>query len=136
MSNIVITGASRGIGLATALELARAGHQVVATMRNPAGSPELREQAVSEKLPVRVETMDVDSDESVKLAFGQILAQGPIDVLVNNAGIERTGAVEETPMAEFRTCMETNYFGAIRCIQAVIRPMRERGLVVMASTPS
>src|SRR5215510_7969224 len=126
MPNIVITGASRGIGFATALELARAGHAVVATMRNPAGSPELREQAANEKLPLRIETMDVDSDESVKVAFGQILAQGPVDVLVNNAGIERTGAIEETPVADFRTCMETNYFGAIRCIQAVMRPMRER----------
>jgi len=127
MPNIVITGASRGIGFATALELARAGHAVVATMRNPAGSPELREQAAREKLPLRIEPLDVDSDESVKMAFGQILAQGPVDVLINNAGIERTGAVEETPLADFRTCMETNYFGAIRCIQAVVRPMRERG---------
>ena len=127
MSNIVITGASRGIGLATALELARAGHQVIATMRNPAGVPELAGQAAKEKLPIRIETMDVDSDESVKQAFGRILARGPVDVLVNNAGIERTGAIEETPLADFRTCMETNYFGAIRCIQAVVGPMRERG---------
>src|SRR5947209_5572168 len=84
MSNIVITGTSRGIGFATALELARAGHEVVATMRNPAGSPELRELAAKEKLPVRIETMDVNSDESVKQAFAQILARGPVDVLVNN----------------------------------------------------
>ena len=77
---------------------------------------------------MRVETMDVDSDESVQQAFDRILAQGPVDVLVNNAGIERTGAIEETPLADFRTCMETNYFGAIRCIQAVIRTMRERGM--------
>jgi NAD(P)-dependent dehydrogenase (short-subunit alcohol dehydrogenase family) len=127
MSNIVITGASRGIGLAIALELGRAGHQVVATMRNLAASPELGEQAAKEKLPIRIEAMDVDSDEDVKQAFGRILAQGPVDVLVNNAGIERLGAIEETPLADFRTCMETNYFGAIRCIQAVVRPMRERG---------
>ena len=126
MSNVVITGTSRGIGFATALELARAGHAVVATMRNPAGSPELGNQAAKEKLPLRIETMDVDSDESVKQAFGEILARGPVDVLVNNAGIERTGAIEETPMADFRTCMETNYFGVLRCIQAVMRPMRER----------
>src|SRR5260370_4004425 len=127
MANIVITGASRGIGLATALELSRAGHQVVATMRNPAGSPELGEQAAKEKLQIRIGTMDVDSDENVNQVFGRIVAQGPVDVLVNNAGIERTGAIEETPLAEFRTCMETNYFGAIRCMQAVIRQMRERG---------
>ena len=127
MSNIVITGASRGIGLATALELARAGHLVVATMRNPAGSPELGDHAAKEKLPIRIETMDVDSDESVQKAFSRILAQAPVDVLVNNAGIERTGAIEETLLADFRACMETNYFGAIRCIQAVVRPMRERG---------
>jgi NAD(P)-dependent dehydrogenase (short-subunit alcohol dehydrogenase family) len=127
MSNIVITGASRGIGFATALELARAGHPVVATMRNPASSPELGERAAKDKLPIRIETMDVDSDQSVKQAFSRILAQGPVDVLVNNAGIERTGAIEETPLADFRTCMETNYFGAIRCIQAVIGPMRQRG---------
>lgn len=127
MFNIVITGASRGIGFATALELARAGHQVVATMRNPAASPELGEQAAKEKLPIRIETMDVDSDESVQQAFGRILMQGPVDVLVNNAGIERTGAIEETPLADFRTCMETNYFGAIRCIQAVVTTMRQRG---------
>src|SRR5882724_1588429 len=127
MSNIVITGASRGIGLATAVELARAGHQVVATMRNPAGSPELGYHSARENLPICIETMDVDSDDSVKQAFGRILAQGPVDVLVNNAGVERMGAIEETPLADFRTCMETNYFGAIRCIQSVIRPMRERG---------
>src|SRR6185369_17071424 len=80
-----------------------------------------------EKLDVRIETRDVDSDQSVQQAFARILAQAPVDVLVNNAGIERTGAIEEAPLADFRTCMETNYFGAIRCIQAVIRPMRERG---------
>jgi len=127
MSHIVITGASRGIGLATALELARAGHLVTDTMRNPGGSPELGDQAAKEKLPIRIETMDVDSDQSVQQAFARILAQAPVDVLVNNAGIERTGAIEETPLADFRTCMETNYFGAIRCIQAVVGPMRKRG---------
>src|SRR6266550_4436999 len=136
MSHIVITGASRGIGLAIALELARAGHQVTATMRNPAGSPELADQAAKEKLPIRIETMDVDSDQSVQQAFGRILAQAPVDVLVNNAGIERLGPIEETPLADFRTCMETNYFGAIRCIQAVVKSMRERGSGVIINVAS
>jgi NAD(P)-dependent dehydrogenase (short-subunit alcohol dehydrogenase family) len=136
MFNIVITGASRGIGLVTAVELARAGHQVVATMRNPAGSPELGEQAAREKLPIRIETMDVDSDESVKQAFDRILALAPVDVLVNNAGVERTGSIEEAPLFAFRACMETNYFGALRCIQAVIPPMRERASGVIINVTS
>jgi len=126
MPKIVVTGASRGIGLATALQLARAGHEVVAAMRNPSGSPQLAELAAREKLSVRIETLDVDSDSSVRGAFARILAAGPVDVLVNNAGIERTGTIEELPLAEFRACMETNYFGVIRCVQAVVRSMRER----------
>ncbi len=136
MSKIVITGASRGIGFATALELARAGHEVVATMRNPAASPELAEQAAKDKLSVTIVTMDVDSDESVAAAFATILAAGPVDVLVNNAGVERLGAVEETPLADFRACMETNYFGVIRCIQAVAKSMRERGSGVIVNIAS
>src|ERR1700675_4307724 len=71
--------------------------------------------------------MDGGSDESVKQAFGRILAHGPVAVLVNNAGIERTGAIEGARLADFRTVMDPNYFGAIRCIQAVIPPMRVRG---------
>jgi NAD(P)-dependent dehydrogenase (short-subunit alcohol dehydrogenase family) len=96
-------------------------------MRNPVDSPELAEQAAKENLSPQIKTMDVDSDESVKRAFDRVLKQGPVDVLVNNAGVERIGATEETPLSNFRACMETNYFGAIRCIQSVVRPMRERG---------
>jgi NAD(P)-dependent dehydrogenase (short-subunit alcohol dehydrogenase family) len=136
MSNIFITGASRGIGLAIALEMARAGHEVVATMRDPAASPELGDVAAKEKLPIRIETMDVDSDQSVAAAFSRALAQGPVDVLVNNAGIERLGSIEELPLADFRTCMETNYFGALRCIQAVARSMRERKSGVIINVTS
>jgi len=126
MPRIVVTGASRGIGLAISLELARAGHPVVAAMRDPSASPALREQAAREQLPVQIERMDVGSDESVAQSFQKILEQGPVDVLVNNAGVERTGTVEEMPLADFRVCMETNYFGPIRCIQAVVPAMRER----------
>jgi NAD(P)-dependent dehydrogenase (short-subunit alcohol dehydrogenase family) len=124
---IVVTGASRGIGFSTALQLARAGHHVIAAMRNPSASPELAALAGKENLSIQIETMDVDSDQSVTDAFARILAAGPVDVLVNNAGIDRMGAVEELPLAEFRACMETNYFGLIRCSQAVIPSMRQRG---------
>jgi NAD(P)-dependent dehydrogenase (short-subunit alcohol dehydrogenase family) len=127
MSNVVITGASRGIGMATALVLARAGHSVVATMRDPDGSAELARMSARERLPIRIEAMDVDSDASVQSCFSRIHSGMIVDALVNNAGVERLGSVEETALTDFRTCMETNYFGAIRCIHAVVRRMRERG---------
>ena len=126
MPTLLITGASRGIGLATAVEFARAGYTVHATMRNPAAAPELARLAQEEKLPIHISAMDVDSDQSVADGIAAILATGPIDVLVNNAGIERNGSVEEMPLADFRAAMETNYFGALRCLHAVVPHMRER----------
>ena len=118
--------------MASALVLARAGHSVVATMRNPEASPELAGTARKESLPVAVEKLDVDSASSVQECFARIYSRGAIDVLVNNAGVEGGGSIEETPLEHFKTCMETNYFGAIRCIQAVAKTMREarHGLIV------
>jgi NAD(P)-dependent dehydrogenase (short-subunit alcohol dehydrogenase family) len=128
METAVVTGSSTGIGLATAVTLARAGQSVYATMRNPRkGGAELRAIAEREHLPLHIVALDVDSDESVRSAFSRILAEvGRIDVLVNNAGITLLSAVEETPISAFRAVMETNYLGALRCIQAVLPGMRER----------
>jgi NAD(P)-dependent dehydrogenase (short-subunit alcohol dehydrogenase family) len=126
MPTVLITGTSRGIGLETALAFARAGHTVLATMRNPSAS-ELAAIASREQLPITIYTMDVDSDASVSSAIAQIQKNhGQIDILVNNAGIERSGAIEEVPFAEFKAVMETNYFGALRCMKAVIPEMRQR----------
>src|SRR5215472_7487201 len=127
MANILITGTSSGIGLATALDLAKAGHKVYATMRNPARAPELGRRATAEGLPISILTMDVDSDQSVSDCFADVFRQDEqIDVLVNNAGIERHGSFEELPMEEIRATMETNYFGTLRCIRQVLPGMRER----------
>lgn len=136
MSTVLITGCSSGIGFATALELARAGHQVLATMRHPDRAPQLAEAAAKEKLPIRVLRLDVDSDESVSACF-QGIAE-PIDVLVNNAGVEVHGSVEETPLSSMMAVMNTNCFGAIRCIKAVLPQMRERrsGCIVNISSIS
>jgi len=128
MATVLITGTSSGIGLATALELGKAGHKVYATMRNPARAPELGRRASAEGLPISILTMDVDSDQSVSDCFASVYRQeGHIDALVNNAGVERHGSVEELPMEAFRTTMETNYFGALRAIRQVVPRMRERG---------
>jgi NAD(P)-dependent dehydrogenase (short-subunit alcohol dehydrogenase family) len=96
-------------------------------MRNPTQSPALAEAAAAEKLPILISKMDVDSDASVHDAIAAILKDhGPIDVLVNNAGVEAVGSVEEVPLSAFRSVMETNYFGVLRCTQAVLPSMRER----------
>jgi len=128
MAIAVVTGSSTGIGQASAMTLARAGHIVYATMRNPeVGGEELRVVASKENLPLRFAALDVNSDQSVQTAFAGILAEaGRIDVLVNNAGIGNMGAVEETPIDVFRAVMETNFFGALRCMQAVLPGMREQ----------
>ncbi len=127
MAVSLVTGASTGIGLATAVALGRAGYNVYATMRNPSRAPELLSTAAREKLPIKVLPMDVDDDASVRRTFTAAVTDGGhIDVLVNNAGISMGGPVEELPLSEFRKAMETNYFGVLRCIQAVITGMRER----------
>jgi NAD(P)-dependent dehydrogenase (short-subunit alcohol dehydrogenase family) len=125
-----------GIGFATALELARAGHRVWATMRNPGAAPRLGEVAAAEGLPIEIRTLDVDSDASVRTCFAGIDA--PIDVLVNNAGIEVHGSVEELPMEAVTAVMNTNYFGTVRCIQAVLPGMRARrsGCIINISSVS
>jgi len=128
MSTILITGCSTGIGFATAELMARSGHTVFATMRNPKNAPELAQLAQRDDLPITILTMDVDDDASVKTAIAEVLAQaGPIDVLVNNAGIGPLGPVEEAPMADFQAIMQTNYFGVLRCMKAVLPGMRTRG---------
>jgi len=127
MATVLITGSSTGIGLATAVALARAQHDVYATMRNPDRSPELPTIAHQESLPLTILRLDVDSDASVTQAVRQVLAErGHIDALVNNAGISPFGAVEDLPLDVFRRTMETNYFGALRCMQAVLPAMRAR----------
>jgi NAD(P)-dependent dehydrogenase (short-subunit alcohol dehydrogenase family) len=127
MSVILVTGTSTGIGLATAITLARAKHHVFAGMRNPDRGAELREVIQKEKLPITIVQIDVDNDESVVRAVEQVLAgTGKIDVLVNNAGIGGGGPIEEVPIDTFRRIMETNFFGSLRCIKAVLPSMRER----------
>lgn len=124
MAKVLITGTSRGIGYDTTLLLARAGHEVVATMRNP-GASDLEQVAREAKLRVTVLPMDVDDDASVAGVFGKV--GDSIDVLVNNAGILSINCVEDESLEQFQRVMQTNYFGAIRCTKQVLPAMRQRG---------
>lgn len=127
MKKVIVTGSSRGIGLEIALAFGRAGFQVFATMRSPAKATALAEKIKAEALPVTLHPMDVNSDDSVKACIGDIIKKnGPIDVLVNNAGIGLNGSIEEMPISDFKSVFETNLFGAVRCIQEVLPTMRVR----------
>jgi NAD(P)-dependent dehydrogenase (short-subunit alcohol dehydrogenase family) len=127
MKTALITGTSTGIGLATSLHFARNGYRVFAGMRNLSKAGPLEAAAAEESLPVETIQLDICEDASVAAAFATAQADGPVDVLVNNAGIGGASPLELTPDAEHRQMFETNYFGAVRCIQAVLPGMRERG---------
>ena len=129
MTVTLVTGASTGIGQATALHLARQGHTVHASMRTPDTSGGVLRSAVEEeRLDLEVIPLDVDDSASVASAVhGVIERSGRIDVLVNNAGILKLTSVEEIPIEEVKAAFETNVFGALRMMQAVLPAMRERG---------
>jgi NADP-dependent 3-hydroxy acid dehydrogenase YdfG len=115
MSSILITGASKGIGRATAAELARRGHRVVATARDPRTLDDLD---VDQRL-----RLDVTDQASVAAAIAQA---GEIDVLISNAGVIFAAAVEASPAAEIERLYAQNTVGAIRVTQAVLPQMRKR----------
>ena len=126
MKIALVTGTSTGIGFATSQLLAQSGYRVFAGMRNLAKAQPLRDAATAARLPLEVIELDVTSQSSTDGAFAHISSHGPVDVLVNNAGVGGASPLELTPEAEHRQMFETNYFGAVRCIQAVLPSMRER----------
>jgi NAD(P)-dependent dehydrogenase (short-subunit alcohol dehydrogenase family) len=138
MAVVLITGCSSGIGLETALAFARRGDTVAASMRNPtAGGPELQRRAKEEGLEIDVVTLDVTDDESVTVAVRDVDSRlGPIDVLVNNAGVGYPGPLETMDIDRARAVLETNYWGPVRTIRAVLPSMRvrETGVIINVSS--
>jgi NAD(P)-dependent dehydrogenase (short-subunit alcohol dehydrogenase family) len=117
----VVTGSSSGIGFETSLLLARSGFYTYATMRNINRSEPLLDIAKKDTLPLKVIPLDVNNDNSGKEAIGRIMQKFErIDVVVNNAGYGLIGALEDIPVEEIKSHFETNLFGAIRIIQAVL----------------
>jgi short-subunit dehydrogenase len=124
----VVTGSSTGIGFETSLTLARNGFHTYATMRKLEGrSKQITDIAKNDNLPLQVIQLDVDNDKSVLEAINRIVTENDrIDVVVNNAGYALVGAFEETSMQEIKAQFETNFFGAVRVMQAVIPIMRKQ----------
>ncbi|MBB1303042.1 MAG: NAD(P)-dependent dehydrogenase (short-subunit alcohol dehydrogenase family) [Pseudoalteromonas rhizosphaerae] len=136
--SIVITGSSSGFGQKSVKDFADKGYLVFATMRGPEG----KNAAVKAELEaysdsIQVVDMDVTNDDSVKTAIASVLDKaGKIDVLLNNAGVMYLGITEAFSIDQAREQMETNYYGAMRTILAVLPAMREAksGLIINTSS--
>lgn len=125
MKTALVTGCSSGIGLYTAIALAKDGYTVHATMRDTAKDAEIKSVASKESVDILVSQLDVNDDDSISSAVASIIEQsGTIDVLVNNAGIGQFGTVEDTAMSDFKRQFDTNYFGVVSVIQNVLPHMR------------
>lgn len=137
LKTVLITGGTNGLGRATALRLAKEGYRVFAGGRNAARRSALEAQAREKKLPLEVLEMDVCDDASVNRAVEEAERRaGPVDVLINNAGIAIAATIEEISMRDLRQQFETNFFAAVRVAQRILPGMRarRRGRIVNMSS--
>ena len=124
----VVTGANSGIGRATAIRLAAAGHTVYGTVRDIAKADKLLAAADTAGITIELAELDVADGDSVRAGFADIFGRaGRVDHLINNAGVGGNGVVEETTPKQFLDVMNVDLCGVVRCTQAVLPHMRERG---------
>jgi short-subunit dehydrogenase len=125
---VLITGASGGIGMATAVYLAEKGYSVVATSRSDDRLAALKSVADERGLSISTVVLDVNSDEAVgDILPGVIEEHGTIDALVNNAGYSLWGPAESLSVDELKDVFETNFYAAFRMMQGVLPGMTDRG---------
>lgn len=125
MARVLITGCSSGIGRAAATELSKRGHDVIATARRV---ETLRDLDVAERF-----ALDVTDEASILQTLG---ACGHVDVLVNNAGLGLRGPIENVPLPDVQSLFDTNVYGAVRMMQAVLPRMRNSGQGVIVNVTS
>jgi NAD(P)-dependent dehydrogenase (short-subunit alcohol dehydrogenase family) len=131
LMKVLITGSNSGFGLLSAIGFARAGHDVVATMRNPAKGDALR--AAADGLPIEIRQLDVTDAASVTAAIADPLE---LDVVVNNAGFEVQSAMELVDDELLARQLDTNVRGPMRVMRAVLPAWRERGSGVVVNVSS
>lgn len=140
MKTAVVTGSSSGFGFLTALELAKEGYTVLATMRNLTKGNALLKQAERNGLGglIILQELDVTSEESITRFKDVLIEIGRVDVLINNAGFAGAGFIEEIPVSEYKAQFDTNVFGMISVTQAVLPLMRKQksGTIINMSSIS
>jgi len=125
---VLVTGCSSGIGLATCHVLSRNNFMTYGTVRNLPKAKKIQDLINRENLSLKILRLDVNDNQSIKLAVKKILTDtGRIDVLINNAGYGMFGPVEEITTQEVKKQFETNFFGTIRLIKAIVPIMRKQG---------
>jgi NAD(P)-dependent dehydrogenase (short-subunit alcohol dehydrogenase family) len=132
---VLVTGASRGIGAATALELAACGARVIAASRNGAGLDALRRHAQGAAGDLVPAVMDVRDESEVSRTFELVRSRfGTLDALVNNAAVGALGAVESQSVDEWRAVLDTNVLGVLLCCRAAIPLLGAGGTIVNVSS--
>jgi len=133
----VVTGSSSGIGFETSLALAREGYYTYATMRDIKKGNTILDIAKKENLKLEVLALDVDKETTIKKTIDKIIrGRNRIDVLVNNAGYGLFGCLEDLSIDDLKAQFETNFFGVVRTIQAILPKMRKQksGIIVNVSS--
>lgn len=124
----VITGTSSGIGLHSAIALARAGYRVVATVRRPESRSAVGAAAERAQVAFDIRIMDVTSDDSVSRCVAEVVEDyGSVHALINNAGAGHVGTLEQDSLAEIRAVCELNFFGVVRVSKALLPHLRASG---------
>jgi len=125
---VLVTGCSSGIGYATCLALAHNNFITYGSLRDLSKSERIQEIINKEKLPLKILRLDVNNDESIGVAIQKIISDsGKIDILVNNAGYGMFGPIEDITIDDIKEQFETNFFGTIRLIKAIVPIMRQQG---------